>query len=310
MSEKESKRVDVRALRRLLGWGMGALIAVGTVILSGYDESRVRGTGSVLAALFAPSADGPSRAQLMAKLVETESEARRVADTVRALTIDREALSARIAALERNLGDLTGAISKGAARDVPAPSPAEATARGDKSDTPAPKPAPPLWAMMPGTSAIASGSSAPPSGDASPLRFPHPAPLALIESYASSGSQPAARPSTATKENGANAPDAISAGRAAASKTEYALDIAVASNVNALRARWEAARSQHPILLQGLRPLIAVRDSASRPGTAELHLVAGPVANASDAARLCAALIATGSPCQTAVFDGQRLALR
>jgi hypothetical protein len=42
----------------------------------------------------------------------------------------------------------------------------------------------------------------------------------------------------------------------------------------------------------------------------DLRLIAGPLANAGDAARACASLQAKGVNCQTAVFDGQRLALR
>ena len=47
-----------------------------------------------------------------------------------------------------------------------------------------------------------------------------------------------------------------------------------------------------------------------RPGSIELRLIAGPLANASIAARLCAALAAAGQTCQPTVFDGQRLALQ
>jgi hypothetical protein len=62
-------------------------------------------------------------------------------------------------------------------------------------------------------------------------------------------------------------------------------------------------------MLEGLRPVIAIREGA-RPGAVELRLIAGPLANASIAARLRAALAAAGQACQPAVFDGQRLALQ
>jgi len=55
--------------------------------------------------------------------------------------------------------------------------------------------------------------------------------------------------------------------------------------------------------------VIAIREGA-KPGSMELRLVAGPLANASIAARLCAALAAAGQSCQPTVFDGQRLALQ
>ena len=61
--------------------------------------------------------------------------------------------------------------------------------------------------------------------------------------------------------------------------------------------------------LDGLQPLVSVRES-SRPGFTEFHLVAGPVANADAAARLCAALSSARVPCQPATFDGQRMPVR
>ena len=68
-------------------------------------------------------------------------------------------------------------------------------------------------------------------------------------------------------------------------------------------------KANQPGLLEGLRPLIALREG-QKGGSPELRLVAGPLANASVAARLCAALAAAGQACQPAVFDGQRLALQ
>ena len=50
-----------------------------------------------------------------------------------------------------------------------------------------------------------------------------------------------------------------------------------------------AVKANQPGLLEGLRPLIALREG-QKGGSPELRLVAGPLANASVAARLCAAL--------------------
>ena len=71
-------------------------------------------------------------------------------------------------------------------------------------------------------------------------------------------------------------------------------------------------RTKHAQLLNGLWPIMSVRDRAKpgTPGTVELRLVAGPLPNAAHAARLCAAFAGLGVACQPAVFDGQRLALR
>jgi hypothetical protein len=95
----------------------------------------------------------------------------------------------------------------------------------------------------------------------------------------------------------------------AVTKTEFGIDLGSAGTVEGLRALWAAARARHGGLLEGLRPVMSVRDGG-RPGNVELRLVAGPIPNAASAARLCATLTAAGAVCQPSVFDGQRLALR
>jgi hypothetical protein len=42
----------------------------------------------------------------------------------------------------------------------------------------------------------------------------------------------------------------------------------------------------------------------------QLRLVAGPLSDAAAAAKICATLIESERPCETAVFDGQRLAVK
>ena len=42
----------------------------------------------------------------------------------------------------------------------------------------------------------------------------------------------------------------------------------------------------------------------------QLRLVAGPLSDAAAAAKICAGLIEKDRPCETAVFDGQRLAMK
>jgi hypothetical protein len=92
-------------------------------------------------------------------------------------------------------------------------------------------------------------------------------------------------------------------------KTEFGLDLGGASTVEALRTAWTAALRRHGPLLEGLRPVVQMRERP-RPGGPELRLIAGPIANAATAARLCASMTAAGSICAPATFDGQRLAGR
>lgn len=94
-----------------------------------------------------------------------------------------------------------------------------------------------------------------------------------------------------------------------ATKTEFGVDLGGETSLDGLRARWATLVGNHGPALEGLRPLVRVREG-SRPGTVELHLIAGPVANAGTAARVCASLQSTGIACQAAEYDGQRLPAR
>jgi hypothetical protein len=94
-----------------------------------------------------------------------------------------------------------------------------------------------------------------------------------------------------------------------ATKTEFGIDLGSASTVEALRTAWTLALRRHAVLLQGLRPLVQTRERPRAAG-AEFRLIAGPIANAAAAARICATLTASGAVCAPAVFDGQRLAVR
>ena len=82
-----------------------------------------------------------------------------------------------------------------------------------------------------------------------------------------------------------------------------------ATSVEALRTAWTAALRRHGKLLVGLHPVVQMRERP-RPASPEFRLVAGPIANAASAARICATLTAAGAVCAPAVFDGQRLAVR
>src|SRR5258706_5353211 len=54
---------------------------------------------------------------------------------------------------------------------------------------------------------------------------------------------------------------------------------------------------------------MVVKESKAGLGT-QLRLVAGPLTDAATAAKICAALVESQRTCETAVFDGQRLAMK
>lgn len=93
-----------------------------------------------------------------------------------------------------------------------------------------------------------------------------------------------------------------------AAKTEFGIDIGAGTSLDELRVLWAAAKTNHSALFTGLRPLAAAGET--KPEGSELRLVVGPLANAAEAARLCAALSGSGLRCQPSVFEGQQLAVQ
>src|SRR3954470_9936139 len=146
--------------------------------------------------------------------------------------------------------------------------------------------------------AAAQQSPVTPTVPPSPL--PAPAPPVQAGQPASTSQARVAAGHLAT---GANAADSV------ATKTEFGVDIGGNASIDGLRSLWSSLKASQPALFDGLRPVIAVREG-QKPGAIELRLIAGPLPNASIAARLCAALAAANQPCQPTVFDGQRLALQ
>jgi hypothetical protein len=93
---------------------------------------------------------------------------------------------------------------------------------------------------------------------------------------------------------------------ATTARAEFGIDLGGASSINGLRGLWAAAKSRYGAALDGLRPIISLRETG-RPGGVELRLVAGPFSNAASAARVCGTIAGSGALCQPALFDGQRL---
>jgi hypothetical protein len=117
--------------------------------------------------------------------------------------------------------------------------------------------------------------------------------------------------SSATSET-TGAVDRAPNGDAEASKPEpqpaLGIDIGGAPNFDGLRALWRSISKAHPDLVDGLHPVVIVRE-ITRTRNAELRLIAGPLPDVETAARLCTTLAATRRYCRPVAFEGQHLVL-
>jgi hypothetical protein len=168
-----------------------------------------------------------------------------------------------------------------------------------KADTVKPEPAKP----SPSTPLVAAQSMmAPPDPSASKLIEPGKPPNPVISSPIPD--VVASAPSAADAEADDDAAPKVSLRR-----TEFGVDLGSANSVNGLRALWRGllkSRSNAP--LTPLRPIIVIKEGTNGLGM-QLRLVAGPLNDAGTAAKICAVLTENKRPCETTIFDGQRLSL-
>ena len=269
-------------LVRLGVWVGLASAAVISATLAARTETGTRR----IAGLFGPAeatrgAKGAQPIQMTSRQAsEQEAEQRRLGEAIRVLAADRDRLLTRLSTLERTLDDVTGSIPQTppASSAPPRLMPPAAQTNGQ----PAPQ------ATAPATTLVA------PQTAGAPATPPQAAPNRVAAGHLATSTLPAT--STAPTES-------------VVTRTEFGIDIGGNQTVEGLRAHWTTLKAAQPAVFDGLRPVIAVREG-QRPGTVELRLIAGPIANAGIAARLCATLGAAGQSCQATVFDGQRLALQ
>jgi hypothetical protein len=175
-------------------------------------------------------------------------------------------------------------------------------ARPMASNAPAATPATPL---MPAKSIMA-----PPDAAAGKLMAPDTPPETAV---AAPGPEVLAA-TTSSDDADAKGDDTKADDAAAAStvkRTEFAVDVGTANSVGGLRALWRGLlKSKSNAALAALRPIIVVKEGNNGLGM-QLRLVAGPLSDAAAAAKICAAMLeGKRATCETAVFDGQQLALK
>jgi hypothetical protein len=305
---------DYAALIPLGLWGGAAAASLLVLAIAAWTE-----TGQARLAGAYASLTGKSEAEnrMSAERVRQLEEARQTAETIRNLTQDRDRLLVRMTALERNYEDVTGSIGKIPPVAKPPAASAAVSAAIDASLPPVvPGPAAIPSAATPSAPTVTStptaalpvetpaAASPPVAGPA--IAAPSSGPPAPPLAQATIPPMPRAAPPAATPV-AASAPEPEPQ-EPASGKGEFGVDIGSAPTLAAMRSAWDRIRRNHAKLLDGLQPLIAVRDS--RSGQAELRLVVGPIGNPAAAAKLCASLAAAGLSCQPTQFEGQRLAQR
>jgi hypothetical protein len=104
--------------------------------------------------------------------------------------------------------------------------------------------------------------------------------------------------------------DPSAAPKLAVRRTEFGVDVGGANSIGGLRALWRGLlKSKSNAPLTTLRPIIVVKENNNGLGM-QLRLVAGPLNDAGTAAKICATLIESQRPCETTLFEGQRLTIK
>jgi hypothetical protein len=183
--------VNTRLFMRLLAWGAGTAVALAIAVAAGRTELGAKRAHAALTAML--SGPAPVEPQISERLTAwsngVEAEMRRQAETIRAFAGERDGLAEKVAAVDRQLGDLGDTLARTSARlEVEAKAAQQAAAsamaaavarapqRPDAVEATAP-PAPSPPAPAASTRATASREAARPSVPPSP---PNPAPAGQI----------------------------------------------------------------------------------------------------------------------------------
>lgn len=278
----DEERLGRRDLLRLFAWGFCAVLAVAGVASLYRNPDTVepsRETAQILA----------SRAIQAEQVAKANGlEARRLAAAIETLNSDRDRLFDRLASLETAVTATTDSIRK---------------LETAKTETSPAVPAVPDPPSPPAVSAALETTRA--------AEITSPAPEAAEPPVETTASIPP-QPVTAAPSSIQTLPipdarfDTDGQVETLAPQTEFGLELGKAASPDGLRALWRKLARKHASELEGLGPIVVVRE---RRGGFDLHLVAGPIRDAATAARLCASLIDTRQACRTTVFDGQRLSL-
>jgi len=280
--------IAMQRFQRQATWGLAAVAALFIAIQAGRSDIGAQRTAIVLSSLNLASSpalrpgetSGQVSSQSNPRTLDTDPVNRQLVQSVRGLAEDRDRMLTRLAAIEHNLDDMTGSISrqieavKASGTPAPAPWPSDQTATANNPANVAPVVAPDV---------------PPPGGLAAPLQ---PSPSTLTDGQAPLEAAAAVPPLPAVP----------------VAQPAYGAEIASASSIKTLYTRWAGIRAAHAQLLEGLRPVVTLKDNA-RSKRIELRLVLGPLASAAAAEELCTSLAAFKMSCEATMFDARQPAL-
>jgi hypothetical protein len=328
----EEDDLDRRSLWRLGSWGAGSVAAVVVAVLA--SQSSIGARRDQIAAVDLTR----QSQQIQSVAKDSQAEARRLASAINTLNGDRDRLYSRVTVLEQGLDSVTGSIAR---QNSAAASPQAGPSLLSALEQPAFLKPPPVAAAPattvaaltekprdvtprqpeqspPAASSASADAKAPAATPATPL-MPSRSMMAPPDPAAAKLTVPeqppeiiTAAPGPETMASAPAAPDPVASNATseiAVQRTEFGVDLGGANSIDGLRGLWRALLKSNAAAIASLRPIIVVKERNNGLGM-QLRLVAGPLSDAAAAAKICAALIESERPCETSVFDGQRLAIK
>jgi hypothetical protein len=323
----EEDKIDRHALWRLGSWGAASVGAVIVALLASQSSIGLRRDQVAASDLVRQSQ------QIQAVARESQNETRRLASAIDTLNGDRDRLYSRVTVLEQGLDSVTGAIARqnsaaASAQPVPASSPTAetqqapapaaspvattvATAEKPRGDAAVPQQAPAASSAAQGSSSTPAATPATPLMASKSIMAPPDSAAGKLIEPEEAAAPPKPEMVASTPPGDSAEPDASEQPPGVAvQRTEFGVDVGGANSLNGLRALWRGLlKSKSNAPLTTLRPIIVVKENNTGLGM-QLRLVAGPLNDAAAAAKICAALIESQRTCETAVFEGQRLAMK
>jgi hypothetical protein len=112
------RAVNARQFLRLLAWGAGAALALVIAVAAGRTELGAKRAHAALTAMLSEqaTAEPPISERLTAWSNVVEAEMRRQAETIRAVTNQRDDLAEKVGGIERQIGDLGDTLARTTAR--------------------------------------------------------------------------------------------------------------------------------------------------------------------------------------------------